>query len=170
MDTTDRPDGSWTLQDARAWLREQRSDGVRCPCCNQFAKIYKRPINAGIASAMIRMYRVGKTNWIHKPTVLKGVGAAARDESIARYWGLIEEEIEVKRDDGGRAGWWRITPKGEQWILGQILVPKYAYIYDARLLEVDGPPTSIRTALGLKFDYEELMGPAYPGRETLFDL
>jgi len=163
----ERPDGSWTLQDARAWLREQRQEGVHCPCCNQLAKIYKRPINSSMATSIIAMYRAARLQYQHIPTT---TGRNDGEPGKLRYWGLIEEELEVRRDDGGRAGWWRVTPKGEQWILGQLLVPKYAYIYDARLLEVDGPPTSIRSALGSKFNYEELMGPAYPGRETLFDL
>ena len=163
----DYPDGSWTLQDARAWLREQRQEGVRCPCCTQLAKIYKRPINAGMAVSIIKMYRSSRLQYQHIPTT---VGGKSREEGKLRYWRLIEEELEVRREDGGRAGWWRVTPKGEQWIHNQILVPKYAYIFDARLLELGGPPTSIRTALGTKFNYEELMGPAFLGRDTLFDL
>jgi hypothetical protein len=146
-----------TLGDARDKLRELVWDGHRCPCCTQYAQVYKRTINAGIARALIVMHRAEPGgDWMHKPTVLSGLGAAARDESIARYWGLLEEETTL-RADGGRAGWWRVTPKGRQFVLGLISVPKYAHIYDGRALKLDGKPVDIAECLGKKFDYRELM-------------
>lgn len=104
------------------------------------------------------MYRAGKTDWIHKPTVLRGVGAAARDESISRYWSLTEEETSVRRDDGGRAGYWRITGLGERFVLAAVRVPKYAHIYDGSCLRLSGDPVSIVDCLGDRFNYRELMG------------
>ncbi len=168
-ETAERPDGSWTLKDARAWLREQRVDGVRCPCCTQFAKIYKRPINSQQTRALILLYRLRGREWAHITRVDKSLEGNGGDISKLRYWGLVEEADET-RPDGGRAGWWRITARGEQWLHGQLLVPKFAYIFDTRLLELDGPPTSVRTALGTKFNYEELMGPALSNRDTFWDL
>jgi hypothetical protein len=145
-----------SLVEAKEWLRARAERGARCPCCTQNAKIYKRPINSGIARALITMYRTSGTDWLYKPSVLKGQGAAARDESIARYWGLIEEELTV-RPDGGRSGWWRVTPKGEDWILERLLIQRRAWIYDGRLLKFDGPMVGIRTALGTKFNLNDLM-------------
>jgi len=121
------------------------------------AKVYKRKVNSGMAVSLIKMYRAGGTNFQHIPTT---VGGRSREEAKLRYWGLVEEELE-RRPDGGRAGWWRVTHTGRLWVLNRSTIPKYAYIYDARLLDMDGEPTSIRSALGEKFDYEELMGPAY---------
>ena len=34
-----------TLDEAKAWLRDQVDDGAHCPCCGQFAKVYKRRIH-----------------------------------------------------------------------------------------------------------------------------
>ena len=45
------------------------------------------------------------------------------------YWGLIEEEA-LQREDGGRAGWWRVTAYGERFLKGLIRVPKYARVFD----------------------------------------
>jgi len=95
-------DDDMTLGEARDLLRTLVKKGHHCPLCTQYARVYRRPLNAGIARALILMYLRGGTDWIHKPTVLNGIGAAARDESISRYWGLTEEEIE-RREDGGRA-------------------------------------------------------------------
>lgn len=146
-----------TLTQAQAWLRNRVNEGERCPCCNQFAKVYRRKINSGMARALVAMYRYAGTDWLHKPTALSGLGAAARDESLLRYWSLIEEATEP-RDDGGRAGWWRVTPHGEQFLLGHATVPKYVFVYDGRLLSLDqSERVSIHDALGDRFNYGDLM-------------
>jgi hypothetical protein len=156
-------DGNTPLSEAREWVRKHRSEkGVTCPCCGQFAKIYKRPITSSQAGALILMYRAYGREFGHAPSIVPSYEAAM--VALLRYWGLIEESLE-SREDGGRAGWWRITPHGRDWIFGQTMVPRYAYIYNAELLDLSGPPTSIRTALGKKFDYEDLMGPARPSSE-----
>ena len=153
--TVDQPE-MVTLAAARSWLRQQVDRGAVCPCCSQKAKVYKRPMNSGIARALITMFRAAGTDWLYKPAVLKGVGSAARDESIARYWGVIEEELTV-RLDGGRAGWWRVTPKGADWVRGHTTLPRYARIYDGRCLGFVGPDVGIRTALGSRFNLDDLM-------------
>lgn len=152
-----RPNDNTPLGTARRWLRDRVDEGERCPCCTQLAKVYRRALNAGMARALIAMYRAGGTDWIHKPTVLKGLGSAARDESILRYWGLLEEEKD-RRPDGGRSGWWRVTDAGEEFVLGATTVPKHARIYDGRCLGLDPESyISIKDALGNKFDYDALM-------------
>jgi hypothetical protein len=152
--------GESTIEEARDWLAEHLHVGERCPVCEQHARIYHRKLNSGIAYALILLYRAGANGmWVHKPTVLKGEGASARDESIARYWGLLEEETEVKRDDGGRAGYWRLTPRGVAFVRGVEAIPAFARIYNGKCLGLEGAPRTIRECLGQRFDYEELMSP-----------
>jgi hypothetical protein len=144
-----------TLGEARAWLLDRVEAGACCPVCTQLAKVYdNRQINAGMAVSLIKMYRVGGTDWVHVPTM---VGARSREEGKLAYWDLVEEATE-KRPDGGRAGWWRITPRGERFTLNELRVPKYARVYDNRVLGFRGEPISIVDALKNKFDYNELMG------------
>lgn len=145
---------SMTLGEARQWLRERLVEGASCPCCTQLARLYRRPINSGMARSLIKMWRVGGLDWQHIPT---SVGARSREEGKLRYWGLIEEEIEIRRDDGGRAGWWRVTNHGYDWIHGLTFVQKYAWIYDGGLRRLDGPLINIQQALGSKFDLRDLM-------------
>jgi hypothetical protein len=151
----DPPDGQDSLEYARKWLRDRVEDGATCPCCKQLAKVYHRKINAGQARSLIRMYRADPARgYVHLPTV---VGSRSREEAKLRYWGLLEEE-RAKRKDGGRAGFWRITDRGELFVLGQLRVPKYSRIYGKRCLGLDDTETaSIVDALGTDFDYRELM-------------
>jgi hypothetical protein len=148
------PGDASTLGYARAWLRARVTKGEKCPCCNQRAQVYRRTINSGQARALIGMYRADRARgWIHA----NSLDSRSREEGKLRYWGLLEEE-RTRRPDGGRAGYWRITDLGEQFVLGRVRVPSHVHIYDDRLLKVDASKTiSIYDALGKKFDYDKLM-------------
>lgn len=143
-----------TLTDARAQLRQDLDRGARCPCCTQFAKVYRRKINSGMARSLIAMYRTTPSGWIHLPTQ---IGARSREEGKLAYWGLVEEENAL-RPDGGRAGYWRLTDTGRAFVRGLVALPKYARVYDGRCLGLDPTSTAtIRDALGTAFDYDDLM-------------
>lgn len=142
-----------TLAQAIAYVLSHRTEGVRCPCCGQMAKVYRRSINSGMARSLIAMYRAGGKEFIHVPTVLD---ARSREEGKLRYWNLVEEQL-AARPDGGRAGYWRVTDLGERFVLNRTYVQKYALVYDGTCFGVTGSPVNIREALGNKFNYRELM-------------
>jgi len=146
-----------TLKDAQDWLRDRIDEGERCPCCTQFAKIYKRRIHATMARELILMHHaVPADEWFHLPTVLSR-GAHGGDITKLVYWELIEEDDQTREDGSTRAGWWRVTQKGRWFANGDTTIPRYARIYDGRLLGFTGEQVTIRDALGTKFDYTLLM-------------
>ena len=146
-----------TLGEARLLLVKLAEKGVECPACFQFAKIYRRPVNSSMARGLIATYRAFGREFGYLQDVRRANGETDnREESKLRYWGLLEEEP-TRRPDGGRAGWWRVTQHGEQWIRGEVVIPKYAEIYNGECLGLIGEPTTIRQALGKKFDLAELM-------------
>ena len=150
-------EASAPLGEVQAWLREQAAgDGARCPCCTQLTKVYRRSLNAGMARALIWMYRAAGTEWQKKTDTLRGIGAAARDEALLRYWGLLEER---NGESGRRVGWWRVTEAGEAFVLGETRVPRHVLVFDGRCLGLDerAGTTSIFDALGDHFDYHVLM-------------
>lgn len=154
-----------TLEEARIWLRENyRDEGARCPCCKQIAREYKRTIHAAMAQKLIQFWReYGTMTWGERtPLMLRGrVGAAdgGGDFAKLRYW-LLVEEADEERQDGGRAGWWRVTQLGARFVQNELAVHRYAYVYDGRLRRVEGPLWNIQRCLGKRFDYNELMGYA----------
>lgn len=128
--------------------------GVDCPTCGQFAKIYRRALNSGMAQALIKLYRnAAGEQFVHAPSIVAIVGG---DLAKLAHWGLLEEQLTV-RPDGGRAGYWRLTPKGRLFVNNLATVPKYVRIYNAEFLGHAGPEINIIDALGHKFDYRELM-------------
>jgi hypothetical protein len=143
-----------TLQQIQAWLRQHADTGVDCPACTQRVQVYRRKVNSGMARSLIAMYTVGGRDWIHLPTQ---IGARSREEGKLAYWGLVEEE-KTKRPDGGRAGYWRVTARGEEFVKCRLSIPKYARVYNGRVLGFDTTTlVTIKDALGDKFDYAELM-------------
>jgi hypothetical protein len=159
---------SATLEEARAWLKARVDHGVECPCCTQFAKVYKRKINSSMACVLVlvhRFFRESQEPWLHVPSYLTGltlppvVKAAIRgDWAKFAHWGCLEA-LDAERADGSkRVGFWRITDTGKDFVRGSVKLPKYALMYSERCLGLQGPDITIRDALGSKFHYGELMG------------
>jgi len=146
------PPGS--LAAAQAWLREQLAEGARCPCCTQFAKVYRRKVNSAMARAIIHQYRTVGLAYAQTTRLCPWTHEAAQ----LSWWGLLEEEP-VRRDDGGRSSWWRVTNTGAEFARNELRIPKYAVVYDGRLQRLDGTEwVDVRACLGARFNYEELMG------------
>lgn len=142
------------LYEARRTLMSKVRLGLapRCPLCHRLVKVYKRPINAGMCHSLISMYRQAGTAWIHIPSM---VGSRSREEGKLQHWGLIEQSLE-KRDDGGAAGYWRVTRRGEQFLRGELSVQRRAHILLNELQGFSGPMVNISQALGYKFDLMDI--------------
>ena len=147
------PHDDMTLGEAKLWLSTKVDKGVRCPCCNRYGKIYRRHLNAGMAISLIRLYQRAGQDYAHIPTV---IDARSREEAKMRWWGLLEDEGAL-REDGGRAGWWRVTERGKRFVYRELWVPKYALEYQNTLLQLCGPYIDIVDSLGSNFNYDELM-------------
>ena len=145
---------SLTVREVRAYMAKAIEKGERCPCCDQYAKIYRRKLGASMARAIIDMYIAGRTSWVHAPTVCKN---GNHDEAKLRYWGLTEEDDNAGGERGGRSGYWRVTARGEQFVLGRTTVPRYARIYLGRLMSLEGAEIPIAVALGDASAYTRLM-------------
>lgn len=173
---SDLPEGI-SLAEARLWLLGKMDKGAECPCCHQYAKIYRRKLTSSMAYALIlicRYYRNlreprGLDEWLHVPEWLSKTskfGATVRGGDWAKlvYWDLIEAQHGEERDDGSsRVGYYRLTEKGLRFVKGECRVPRVALVYNQRLLRMDDDKTlDIREALTEKFDYGELMGFSGP--------
>jgi hypothetical protein len=147
-------DDDTTLGTARDWLRARVEEGAYCPCCTQFAKVYKRKITSPMARGLIKQHRLVGRDYAHSAELVK---SETHEFSQLSWWGLVEELAE-RRGDGGKAGWWRITELGNLFVRNLAQLPKYARVYDGRRLNlVIGERVSIQGALGTKFDYSDLM-------------
>lgn len=145
-----------TLAECQAWLRDRVDDGATCPCCTQFAKVYRRKINSGMARALLALYRQRITNG-NKAYHLTSLAPWTHEGGQLAWWGLITQDP-TRRDDGGQSGWWKITTLGQAFAQNRVEVPKYAKVFNRQLMELDDSVNvKIVDTLGTKFDYTELM-------------
>lgn len=156
----------WTLEQAKAWLREQvKGRGAKCPCCNQHAKVYRRPISSRMAYGLILMYRHFEAHpeeeWLHLPSFFTQRKACpSNDGTLMRHWGLIEGQPGERDDGSKRVGVYKLTDLGRRFVRDEVAVPKYVVLYDGVPLGFDfDEEVTIRHALKRRFDYNLLMQP-----------
>jgi hypothetical protein len=167
------------LESARQWLRDNFESGAICPCCTRLVKLYKRKLSSGMARTLLIVYRAFQANrelvWLDVTDYLKQrkVIAANSNTALLRHWGLLEQAPETREDGSSRTGLYRITGLGIQFARGEVDVIRHIYMYNDQVLKRKDPDlsrTTIREALGEKFNYDELMA-AMPdgssGGETL---
>lgn len=155
-----------TLKEAKDLLKNEWSDGVECPCCTQFVKLYKRKITSSMAYALILIYRYFKNHpekeYVHMNDYLNSIeglpfAIKSGDNAKLRYWGLMEEKPEVRDDGSTRAGYWKITELGKQFVEGDTAVQSHAKVFNSKSYGLEGELITIQDALGNKFNYDELM-------------
>jgi hypothetical protein len=145
-----------SLGEARDTLRDLVEDGHECPCCRQFARIYRRSIHASMASALVKLHQAAPVGtWLTIADHLEHRELA--DAGKLAYWNLIAPDLETRDDGSARTGVWKVTAHGAAFVRGEIEVPRYARVYAQRCLGLVGPYVSIRFCLGKAFDYDELM-------------
>lgn len=158
-----------TLRDARDQLRELAYDGTDCPCCRQRVKVYRRKLTSVAARAVAALYEHHRFEYAHVGDLARRHLPDAAHQGgylvLAQHWGLIEEERHRRRDDGGRAGWWRVTALGALWLRGEEQVPMYAHVFDGRCLGLHGDLIAARDVLGEHFDFAQLVRSTAPAAD-----
>ena len=154
-----------TLAAARALVLAKRVDGVDCPCCDQFAKVYKRKLSSAMAEAMIVIERATRDNRarpFHMGQLLdvRSSNRTARgggDPMRLRFHGLVDLVPGTRADESWRVGYYTVTDLGVKFALDEYRAPKYAYMYAQECLGVSDEKISVVEALGNRFSYRELM-------------
>jgi hypothetical protein len=147
-----------TLIDARAQVRAALDEGGTCPCCDQYARRYKRKLNASMAAALCWMWGRGRDRWITVPEVAPAWLLKAREYPKLALWGLIEAKPNASADHKRASGVWRVTDLGAEFVQGCRNAPRFAFVYNGEVDALSQEQTDIRAALGDRFDYAELMG------------
>lgn len=161
-----------SLPQAREWVRSRLDEGVECPCCSQYAKIYERKIHFNMARALIIFYKRARVDGMDNFLSLNEVFADQGEHVVRlrgdfpklKHWGLI---VEAGNDDPEKktSGCWKLTQNGVKFVENRTKVMSCARIFNDRLLGMSGSFVSIKDCLGQKFSYLDLMGWEFCGRE-----
>jgi hypothetical protein len=151
----------WNRDQLRARVLD--GDGLACPCCNQFVKVYRRTLNSGMAARLIVAYRVAGLEYFDYRTTFAAVAPLlvhGADFAKLRWWGLAESDGEIRDDGSLRSGRWRVTESGGAFVRRELTVAPAVYLLNnvrLRSLEPDEDPIGIVAALRNRFNYEDLM-------------
>lgn len=155
-----------TVAEARVIVMERRWDkeGLRCPCCEQQAKVYKRSITGSMAKVLCVMYWRGKDKVHHLPTLFRenaamlGTAGQGGDWAKLRFWKLLERLEEDRGDGSKRCGLAWLTEAGVNFVHDRLRVAKYAYVYDDECIGYDGDKmVGITDVLPKKFNYQAIL-------------
>lgn len=91
-----------------------------CPFCRTEIRRYRFALNSGLLLYLQQLYNVGGTG----ETSSMGLTASQyTNYTKLQHWGLIEPMLETERQNAAR-GWWRITPRGEDFVKGLVSLPR----------------------------------------------
>lgn len=148
--------GIETIKEAKEYLRSNFNEGVNCPCCNQFVKLYKRKLGSMQSQGLIILYNLSKEkDWIHVREITKNINLTG-DFAKMSYWKLIEERANTESTKKN-SGFWRITQRGKDFVGNKIEIPSHALVYNSKCFGFSEEKTNIIKSLGKKFNYNDLM-------------
>ena len=155
-------DDDSTVGDVKAFLRDRWYEGVDCPACTQRVQVYKRPLSSVGARTMILMWRQAPFYApVHVPSLLAehapDIAHQGGYATLGQHWGLMVEAGDL-RPDGGRAGWWCLTERGDAFIHGRASIPRRAHLYNGRCIGHAGEDqVTVHAVLGQHFALDRLL-------------
>lgn len=138
----------------------------RCPHCDAKMVEYRHSLSKNIVSCLWVFLRRGGVIEFSKVNDEMTFNQKNNFQKL-QYWGLIQK---VRDETGARkGGFWAITSKGADFLMGQIKLRKSVWTYRNRTERYDGDCVSI-TDLGWepyrrREDYVSDERPRYLGRE-----
>lgn len=160
---TIRPNDNWSLDTARKYVESRLEDGVICPCCNRFTKVYKRRMNATMVRSLIWLVKASDEwrEWVDVPNAAPKWILRSNQLPTLRWWGLVErltKEAAKANNMTKHSGFWRPTQKGIDFANSNTLVPEFVLTLNGEPQNFVGPEVTVAECLGTKFNYAEIMG------------
>lgn len=158
-----------TLLECTRYIDKNVHDGVKCPVCTRFVKLYSRSYSSAMAVFLIGLYKysiargfMGSIAHYHYIEVLKEAKiSTGGDYAKNCFWGLMEpmaeDKEELEKEGKKSSGYFKITDLGVDFVTGKIKIPAKVNILLNQSKSFSDKDISIEDALGTKFDYYELM-------------
>lgn len=152
-----------TLVEAKEYLRSNFAKGCICPACGGSVKKYFRPLTSAMGLSLFLIYdsqQKSEQDYIHVESMLKESqcsSSARGDFPKLRFWGLIEAKEGKRDDDSPRNGFYRITERGKDFLIGNININSHVILYNNKVLGFSDKLVNITEVMKNKFNFSELM-------------
>ena len=151
------------------WKKKIHAEGGHCPLCDRWGQVYSHNFTSSMARDLIWLWKACEDHadkesgdWVNVPQVAPRYVLQTRNLSITEWWGL---SMAYAKPKGGHAlGIRRITKKGCQFVLNEIIVPDAVFSYNnkvqwwsdkkIRISDLEGGPLGNS---GNVFNYRELL-------------
>lgn len=155
------------LKEAKDFLRTHWHQGVDCPCCGQYVKLYRRKLNSQMATFLGKLVvkYLRDPRWYHaRELCAKGSTKASSDGTYLVHWGFIQSCPKDDTTVQKTSGLWRPTPSGIDFVLKKTTAPKYMFLFDNKAFQSQDPVPQVQfyECLTDKFIYHELMDHIAP--------
>ena len=145
-----------SLLDVKQYLNENYKNGCYCPACKQRVQLYKRKLASTMAFALIRFVvhqRKNGNQFTKFSSILdnENVTPTQRaDWQKLAYFRLIQPNPD-------KSAMYKVTQQGFDFVKGNILMPKYANVMNAKVYGYAMDQITIHQALGTKFNLDDLL-------------
>ena len=145
-----------TAKELEQYVLDHRMKGCECPTCKQRAQLYKFKMPGPGVCDLIRLYRLtgGKIGEFRHVDYFEN--KKSRSFCKLRFWGFIikKSNTDSKKKDSGK---WAMTQAGKDFVENNRVALSHALLYNGKCEGFTGKETSVKEAIGHKFDYQELM-------------
>ena len=112
-----------------------------CPACRRSVKSYSIQICRADVDVLMELYTISRCTRKEWVNVNQKIKPTSRSYSSSRRWGLIEK-YEINPNNMTSAmrrnrGRWRLTKKGQDFLMGKISIPKVLIMYDQNIKRID---------------------------------
>lgn len=155
------PTTDGVLDTLREENQRDRKVGCTCPVCDQYCRIWDQPLHSGMAHWLILLvndYRQWYF-WVSVKELSEKAGMRGGDYAKLRHWGLIVQATKKDLNNKRASGFWKPTKLGTDFVDNKIIIPRSILTYNKKHIGFGTETTTIREALGDKFDYDELINP-----------
>lgn len=164
IDNDDMFGGTELLSDARERFFEGAAtrEGIKCPCCDRFGKIWVRPLNASHARALIWMYQRNDQDFHHVQREAGRGMLTSNSHGWMRHWGLVERMPNKDDPSKHQSGWYRITEVGRAFVEDRMTMNSHVITYDDNCWGWRDEQVSMSDILRRPFHYTELRDDSPP--------
>jgi len=163
-----------TLEEARTQVMASLDEGSQCPCCDQYARMYKRRLPPAAIKGLLGLYSLAREDGhdyyhikdIYETSYAKDVLNIGSIFGLCAHFGLMISEVREKDEDNlGEpvtcSGMWKITELGIDFIEGRKGIHKYILMYNGEVLGRSETFVNIDEALNHPFNYAEIFETSF---------
>jgi len=147
-------------------IGDNAEQGLDCPCCGRYVKLYKRKLHSEMATFLMQLVRQYNNvpRWYSTRELIISARKASTDGSYLVHWGLIERK-QSTNSSGDSCGMYKPTKLGIRFAQNQVSVPSHLHMVCGEVAGFSENHIYIEDCLETPFEFAQLMGGIVESRK-----